>query len=135
MADTYLEYESDDEGLPFGPESEETKSETKVFKKEVCDCPLCKEAGRDGKIYEGEKSFYCSNARSEEPTCDFMLYKNNITKLIRRDITADEVKELCENGSFTATCTKISDDSKQYTGIFSLKDMGKYFGLKLSFPD
>ncbi len=128
--DNYIEYDSDDEIVSF-----ETKDETKVFRDEICDCPICDKAGKNGRIIAGEKSFYCNNARGKNPECDFILYRNNIEKLIRRDITADEVKDLCENGSFRATCTKISDDTKTYEGIFSLKPMGKYFGLKLSFPD
>ena len=128
--DGYIEYENelDNEALPYGA------SDTKVFKEAICDCPVCKDAGRNGQIYESEKNYYCSNARDDKG-CDFLLYKNNIEKLIRRDIRRDEVRDLCEDGSFRATCTKINDDTKTYEGIFSLKPMGKYFGLKLSFPD
>jgi len=128
--DGYIEYENelDNEALPYGP------SDAKVFKEAICDCPICKDAGRNGQIYESEKNFYCSNARDDKG-CDFLLYKNNIHKLIRRDIRRDEVRDLCEDGSFQATCTKINNDTKTYEGIFSLKPMGKYFGLKLSFPD
>ena len=126
--DEYIEYnnEEDNETVTF-----ETKES--IFKKPVCDCPTCKEAGRTGQIYEGEKSFYCENARDSKD-CDFVLYKNNIEKLIRRDITRDEVKDLCENGSFNATCTKINDATKTYEGIFTLRRSGKYMGLKLNFP-
>ena len=128
--DGYIEYENelDNEALPY------STSDTKVFKEAICDCPVCKDAGRNGQIYESEKNYYCSNARDDKG-CDFLLYKNNIAKLIRRDIRRDEVRDLCEDGSFRATCTKINDDTKTYEGIFSLKPMGKYFGLKLSFPD
>lgn len=125
----------DDEELPFGGSSNNA-AKTNVFKQAVCDCPLCKEAGRDGEIFEGERSFYCNNAINQDSrTCTFILYKNNIEKLIRREISAGEVNVLCEEGSFTATCTKINDDSKTYTGIFRLKPMGTYTGLTLSFPD
>ena len=130
MADEYIEYDSDDEMVTF-----DSDNKSEVFKQAICECPVCKKKGEEGLIFEGSKSFYCNNARSEFPSCDFMLYKNNIEKLIRRDITADEVRDLCEKGSFEATCTKIKDDSKHYTGIFSLKPMDKCFGLKLSFPD
>lgn len=120
----------DDEALPFGGTASYT------FKSSICECPVCKEAGRSGEIYEGDRSFYCSNSRdSETRNCSLILYKNNIEKLIRREITREEVNELCEEGSFTATCTRINDDSKKYTGIFHLKPMGTYYGLTLSFPD
>ncbi len=130
MEDEYIEYDSDDEMVTF-----DSDNKSEVFKQAICECPVCKKKGSEGLIFEGSKSFYCNNARSEYPTCEFVLYKNNIEKLIRRDITADEVIDLCENGSFIATCTKINDDTKTYEGIFSLKPMGKCFGLKLSFPD
>lgn len=110
-------------------------TDNSVFKKPVGECPLCKEAGRKGEIYEGDRSFYCNNAISHDfKTCTFILYKNNIERLIRRDITKEEVSKLCNEGEFSATCTKIKDDSKTYTGIFSLKPMGTYTGLTLSFP-
>ncbi len=128
--DNYIEYESDDETVSF-----ETDNETRVFKEEICDCPLCSREGRYGRIVVGDKSFYCSNARGKKPECGFILYKNNIEKLIRREITKDEVRELCEDGQFSADCIKISDDSRHYTGIFRLNPKDRYVGLKLNFPD
>lgn len=110
--------------LPVIPDKKE------VFKEAVCECPVCRLEGRDGKIYEGEKSFYCS--RHTDKKCDFLLYKNNIEKLTRRQISRDDVKRICEHGSLKTTCTKINDDNATYEGIFTLKPMGKYLGLKLS---
>lgn len=64
-----LEFE--DEPLPFGVESNDEKKKMqeayenaneRVKKLPICDCPFCKEAKRDGGIYEGELSFYCENA-------------------------------------------------------------------------
>jgi len=121
----------DDEELPFGG-----SNDTKVFKQGICECPICKAAGRSGEVLEGERSFYCTNSRDPETrTCTFVLYKNNIEKLIRREITAGEVAEVCEEGFFSTTCTQIKDETKKYTGIFSLKPMGTFYGLSLSFPD
>ena len=137
-----LEFE--DEPLPFGVESDDEKKKMqeayenaneRVKKLPICDCPFCKEAERVGGIYEGELSFYCENAiEKNHRVCNFILYKNNIEKLIRRDIQPDEVKTLCETGSFKATCTKIGGD-KTYTGIFSLLTKETYVGLSLSFPE
>jgi len=102
----------------------------------ICACPICKEKGREGKIIRNGKAYVCSNAiDNDNRNCSFILYKNNIERLIRREITDDEVNELCEEGSFKATCLKINDPTKSYTGIFSLRPMGTYYGLTLSFPD
>ena len=101
-----------------------------IFKEAVCICPICRLEGRDGKIYEGEKSYYCSN--HTEKKCDFLLYKNNIEKLTRKMITREDVRQICNNGSLKTTCTKINDENSTYEGVFTLKPMGKYLGLKLS---
>ena len=137
-------FEYEEEPLPFGVESDDEKKKMqeayenaneRVKKLPICDCPFCKEAERVGGIYEGELSYYCENATEQKHRiCNFILYKNNIEKLIRRDIQPDEVKTLCETGSFKATCTKIGGD-KTYTGIFSLLTKETYVGLSLSFPE
>ena len=106
-----------------------------LFKRPVCECPVCKKAKRNGHIYENDTVFYCNNAVSDEPVCKFKLKKDDIASLVRRNITADEVISLCENGFFEAECTKIGDDSVHYTGIFKIKSFGRYFGLKLFFKD
>lgn len=124
----------DDEELPFG--GSESNKQDEVFKSAICECPVCKERGKVGEVFEGDRTFYCSNSRDPETrTCTFILYKNNIDKLIRREITREEVNELCEEGSFTATCTRINDATKQYTGVFTPRPMGTYYGLTLGFPD
>ena len=112
------------EDIPLMPDKKD------VFKEAVCDCPICKLEGREGKIYEGDKSFYCSLHVNRK--CEFLLYKNNIEKLTRRMLSRDDVRKLCEQGSLKTVCTKINDDSSNYEGIFTLKPMGKYLGLKLS---
>ena len=108
----------------------------KLFKEPVCECPVCRTRKREGGlIYEGDDYFYCSNTLKEEATCSFKLKKDNIAKLIRRDITKEEVISLCEEGCFEATCTKIGDDTKHYTGIFKLKRLFGSYGLQLYFTD
>ena len=102
----------------------------------VCDCPFCLEEGReDGVIWEADNTFYCSNSTiRNDKVCNFILYKNNIERLIRREIRADEVKELCETGRFKAICTKIGGD-KEYTGIFIPERRDRYVSLRLTFPE
>ncbi len=123
-----IDYGQDNESLPFSGDDAKEKE------KGICDCPICKEAGRNGRIYEGKKSFYCSTA-VKTGECDFILYKNNIEKLARREITSDEVKQLCSEGQFSATCTKIRKENETYTGIFSLQKAERYYTLELNFPD
>ena len=102
----------------------------------IGDCPLCNKYEREGgAVFEGDRSYYCRNATTKNgKSCNFVLYKNNIEKLIRREITPDEVTKLCSDGSFTAMCTKVGGE-KRYEGIFHIMEKEKYIGLELTFPD
>lgn len=101
-------------------------------KSAICDCPICKEQGREGLIYEGSKTFYCSNStEGNGRVCNFVLFKNNIIKLKRGEISAEEVNEVCEEGVVKINCTRL-DGKGEYDGEFKLKPLGRYVGLEFT---
>lgn len=57
------------------------------FKKDDIICPICKE----GKIYEGQKNYYCSNYKKG---CKFLVWK----EISKAKITKNILKELVEKG-------------------------------------
>ena len=100
----------------------------------VCKCPVCKE----GDIIEKEKLFVCSNSNTEynketekweeNGTCSYKIFKSGLSKLGKPNITAEEVKELCENG--TITLTLVSKKQTEYT-VPGLVDPER--GIKVDF--
>lgn len=54
----------------------------------ICRCPKC-----GGIVYVGVKAYNCSNFRDPNIRCDFVIWRN----MHGRDITAEDVKEVCEN--------------------------------------
>jgi hypothetical protein len=84
----------------------------------VCKCPVCKE----GDILEKDKLFVCSNSNTEynqetkvweeKGTCSYKIFKSSLSKLGKPTIVAEEVKELCENG--TIKLNLISKAQKPY---------------------
>lgn len=78
-------------------------------------CPLCK-----GKVFEGPKSFFCQNIKSE-PKCNFLIYKASFGG----NITENDAKLLL-SGKTTATKTFKSKSGKSYKAKLHLnKETGK----------
>lgn len=78
-------------------------------------CPLCK-----GKIFEGPKSFFCQNIKSE-PKCNFLIYKASFGG----NITENDAKLLL-SGKTTAAKTFKSKSGKSYKAKLHLnKETGK----------
>lgn len=88
-------------------------------------CPFC-----DGDIVEREKNFACSKAKWEKNDggqwenkgCQYSIYKFALQKFGKEEITADEVKELLDNGHATVELKS----KKQIT-------VDEKFGVKLDF--
>ena len=65
-----------------------TDEYTVSFSSSLCKCPKC-----GGEIFSGKKAYSCSNYKSEDIKCDFVIWK----EMLGRIITPEEVVELIEN--------------------------------------
>ena len=82
------------------------------FDSTICKCPKC-----GGDIRIGNKSYNCSNYKSQG--CNFNVWK----EIAYRKITPEEVKQLCENGGTEVLDGfKNKDKSKTFSGQLILSD-------------
>ncbi len=87
-------------------------------------CPKCNK----GKIFEGEKNYYCSEYKNSG--CKFKLYKKmKIYKVKEVDITQTKARTLIEGKSIFVT--KVPNKAgKEYDAYFKLKFNGDWVNLE-----
>lgn len=100
----------------------------------VTKCPICK----DGDMIEKEKLFVCSNSKSslneetekweETGTCSYKIFKSSLSRFGKPNISAEEVKELCENGKL-----EVELVSKKQTQYKAITNVSPEWGIQVDF--
>lgn len=94
-------------------------------------CPICK----TGNIIEREKGFNCSNAKLQKEGdkwvnlgCKYIIWKSGLSKLGKKEITANEVTKLLSQGFFMTKL--ISKNGNKYDAKVVIDEV---FGVKVDF--
>ncbi|MDO4460762.1 MAG: hypothetical protein Q4C42_11920 [Clostridia bacterium] len=89
-------------------------------------CPRC-----NSNIYEGGKSFYCSN-----PDCGFTLWKESFyLKRMKKTINGDMARELLEKGQTYVDDLWSEKKQKTFAAYLNMTDDGERVNFSLSFPE
>jgi len=111
----------------MNPSSEATERFATSSEKEVIGkCPRC-----GSSVFEGQKSFYCSNN-----DCKFFIIKDNkLLSSMKKKVTKTMVAALLKNGRTHVKGLYSQKKDKTFDADIVLEDTGKFINLKLDFPD
>lgn len=111
----------------MNPSSEATERFATSSEKEVIGkCPRC-----GSPVYEGQKSFYCSNN-----DCKFFIIKDNkLLSSMKKKVTKAMVAALLKNGRTHVKGLYSQKKDKTFDADIVLEDTGKFINFKLDFPD
>ena len=89
-------------------------------------CPRC-----GSPVYEGQKSFYCSNN-----DCKFFIFKDNkLLSSMKKKVTKTLVAGLLDKGRVHVKGLYSQKKDKTFDADIVMEDTGKFINLKLDFPD
>lgn len=89
-------------------------------------CPRC-----GSPVYEGQKSFYCSNN-----DCKFFIVKENkLLSSMKKKVTKTLVAGLLDKGRVHVKGLYSQKKDKTFDADIVMEDTGKFINLKLDFPD
>lgn len=85
-------------------------------------CPECQ-----GEVYEGEKGFFCANGRGKgEGSCRFALWKNCLSRLGKRAVTAGQAATLLAGETIELKGLKSRKSGKPFSAAGKLAKHEKY---------
>lgn len=89
-------------------------------------CPRC-----GSSVYEGQKSFYCSNH-----DCKFFIVKENkLLSSMKKKVTKTLVAGLLAKGRVHVSGLYSQKKDKTFDADIVMEDTGKFINLRLDFPD
>ncbi len=111
----------------MNPSSEATgKFADASVRETIGKCPRC-----GSPVYEGQKSFYCSNN-----DCKFFIVKENkLLSSMKKKVTKTLVAGLLSKGRVHVTGLYSQKKDKNFDADIVMEDTGKFINLKLDFPD